>query len=59
MSVNIDLLECIGCSMCVTFCPTEALSVPGETFKCQVDPKLCNDCLDCIDYCTSDAIKEA
>ncbi|MFC1943958.1 4Fe-4S binding protein [Chloroflexota bacterium] len=59
MPVSIDLSNCIGCSMCITLCPTEALSVPGETFECQVDTGLCNDCLSCIDYCTSDAIKEA
>jgi Pyruvate/2-oxoacid:ferredoxin oxidoreductase delta subunit len=44
--------------MCVTFCPTYALLVPGDTFKCQVDQDLCNNCLICIDYCTSDAIEE-
>jgi len=58
VAININLLKCIGCSMCVTFCPIYALSVPGDTFKCQVDQDLCNDCLICIDYCTSDAIEE-
>jgi ferredoxin len=56
--ININPLKCIGCSMCVTFCPTYALSVPGDTFKCQVDQDLCNDCLMCVHYCTSDAIEE-
>lgn len=58
MPIKIDLSKCIGCSMCVTFCPVYALTVPGDTFKCQVDQELCSSCLTCIDYCTSDAIEE-
>jgi ferredoxin len=58
MAIKINLLKCIGCSMCVPFCPTYALLVPGDTFKCQVDPELCDNCLVCIDYCTSEAIEE-
>ena len=58
MSININQLVCIGCSVCVPSCPTDALSVPGETFKCQVDRELCNECLICVDYCTTGAIEE-
>jgi ferredoxin len=58
MPISIKQLACIGCSVCVPSCPVYALSVPGETFKCQIDRKLCNDCLVCIEYCTVGAIEE-
>ena len=58
MSINISQLKCIGCDFCVMFCPVYALSVSRDTFKCEVDRDLCNDCLVCIDYCPMDAIKE-
>jgi len=50
MSINVDQLKCIGCDFCVMFCPTYALSVPRDIFKCVVDRDLCNECLECIDY---------
>jgi len=59
MSVRIDISNCVGCNMCVMFCPEDALSVPGETFKCQVDQELCTDCYICIDYCPTYSIEEA
>ena len=58
MSININPSKYIGCGVCVIFCPTYALSVPGDNFKCQVDQDLCNNCLICLDYRSSDAIEE-
>ena len=58
VSININPLKYIGCSVCVVFCRTYALSVPADTFKCQVDQDICNNCLICLDYRTSDAIEE-
>ena len=58
MSIRIDLMECIGCGTCVTFCPEDAISVPGEIFKCQINRELCDDCLTCMDYCPIGAIEE-
>jgi ferredoxin len=51
-------LKCIGCGTCVISCPTYALSVSCDTFQCEVDRELCNNCLGCIDYCPTDAIEE-
>ncbi|MFC1944375.1 4Fe-4S binding protein [Chloroflexota bacterium] len=58
MAITINVLGCIGCSMCVTFCPEYALSVTGEIFKCQIDSELCTDCLICVDYCPTNSIEE-
>ena len=51
LTVNED--RCIGCGLCVSFCPTEALKVWGV---CCVERKDCNDCLICVDYCPVDAL---
>lgn len=59
MSINIIESKCEGCCVCVLSCPTNALFVPWQTFKCIVDRDLCNQCLDCIDFCPADAIEEA
>ena len=56
--INISLLKCIGCGTCVISCPTYALSVSCDTFQCEVDRELCTNCLECIDYCPTDAIEE-
>jgi Pyruvate/2-oxoacid:ferredoxin oxidoreductase delta subunit len=58
VSININPSKYIGCSMCVIFCRTYALSVPGDNFKYQVDQDLCNNCLTCLNKHTSDAIEE-
>ncbi len=57
MPISINLVECIGCGTCITFCPVNALSLPGEIFKTQVDGELCNECLICVDHCPLGAIE--
>jgi len=49
--VNED--KCVGCGLCVTFCPREALKAWG---LCRIDHERCNDCLVCLDYCPVDAL---
>ena len=51
LAVNED--RCVGCGLCVSFCPLNALSAWG---LCQVDPDRCNECLVCLDYCPADAL---
>ena len=50
--VNED--KCVGCSLCVPFCPSEALEVWGVA---RVKRKDCTDCLICVDYCPVDALE--
>jgi len=45
--------KCVGCGLCVAFCPTEALIVWGV---CRVDRDNCTDCYICVDYCPVDAL---
>ncbi|MBQ9068844.1 MAG: 4Fe-4S binding protein [Eggerthellaceae bacterium] len=55
MAVTINTDECVGCSVCVDACPSDALSVDGV---CSVDADKCVDCGTCIDECPTDAISE-
>ena len=45
--------KCVGCGLCVSFCPTDALKAWG---LCHVDADKCNECLVCLDYCPVDAL---
>jgi NAD-dependent dihydropyrimidine dehydrogenase PreA subunit len=50
--VNED--KCVGCGLCVSFCPSEALTAWGV---CTIDRERCTDCLVCVDYCPVDALE--
>jgi NAD-dependent dihydropyrimidine dehydrogenase PreA subunit len=51
LTVNED--RCVGCGLCVYFCPRDALEAWGV---CRIDRDVCNDCLICLDYCPVDAL---
>ncbi|MBQ7955369.1 MAG: RnfABCDGE type electron transport complex subunit B [Lachnospiraceae bacterium] len=45
---------CIGCSLCVKNCPSEAVKV--ENFKAVIDPDKCTGCGTCVEKCPKKAI---
>ena len=47
---NIDLDACIGCSACVSACPTSVLDMDGDKVKV-VKPEACTECGACVDAC--------
>ncbi|MDO8634657.1 MAG: 4Fe-4S binding protein [Dehalococcoidia bacterium] len=47
--------KCVGCGLCVTVCPEEALSVWALA---AVDRQKCTDCLICVDYCPVEALED-
>jgi NAD-dependent dihydropyrimidine dehydrogenase PreA subunit len=51
LTVNED--RCVGCGLCVSFCPLDALKAWG---LCRIDRDACNDCLVCLEYCPVDAL---
>jgi len=44
---------CVGCSMCVPFCPEEALSCCGKAGVSEA----CTECLTCLEYCPVGALE--
>lgn len=53
-AVDVNVLWCKGCGICVAFCPKKAISLVEE--KAQVDPELCIACGMCELYCPDLAI---
>ena len=53
--LTVDGNKCVGCGLCVYFCPTDALRAWGV---CRIEREDCNDCLVCIEYCPADALQE-
>lgn len=46
--------ECVGCGICVCFCPVDALGGFGVI---QIDHEECIECLDCIESCPVGALE--
>jgi len=66
MEVGVDFLEqevmwnkdrCTDCGVCISICPTGALSLDKETFKLQFNYEECVVCGYCVDACPLQAIK--
>lgn len=48
---------CVNCGMCVSECPTGAISQGDD--KHVIDPDTCIDCGQCVSVCPNNAISEA
>ncbi len=66
MEVGVDFLEqevmwnkdrCTDCGVCISICPTGALSLDKETFKLQFNYEECVVCGYCVEACPLQAIK--
>jgi len=58
--VKLILKECIGCGVCVEFCPKNAIpqSLIGYISTiAEIDIEKCNECGDCVKVCSYGAIK--
>lgn len=53
MAVKIDVSTCIGCGVCVSTCPVEALSLAGDKVTVNDD---CIDCGACVGDCPVSAL---
>ena len=45
---------CVGCGICVCFCPVDALDGWGII---EINREKCTDCLDCVETCPVDALE--
>lgn len=52
--VNLD--KCVGCKLCETTCPAQAIVVSTHNRKADINPQLCHQCFNCGYICPKDAI---
>ncbi|MEE8471870.1 MAG: 4Fe-4S binding protein [Dehalococcoidia bacterium] len=52
--ISINEKSCVGCGICVAYCPEDALKVWGLA---ELIPDKCTECLICIDYCPIEALE--
>ena len=57
MAIIVADRECFGCALCVLTCPKDAMKITSS-FIVQIDKDKCNECLECLDYCPVDALRE-
>lgn len=46
--------KCVGCGLCVIFCPLDALEGWGVV---KINRETCTDCLKCVEACPVDALE--
>ncbi len=50
--------RCVGCSVCVSNCPTGAITVDMDEGIAVLEYDKCTECLICVENCSQDAIKD-
>lgn len=55
-SKKVDELACIGCGICESVCPSEAIEVTGLDQKAIINSTLCHQCDSCQQVCPKAAI---
>ncbi len=46
--------KCVGCGLCVCFCPVDALEGWGII---EINREKCSECLECVEACPVDALE--
>ncbi len=55
IKIEIDKKKCVGCGICVKYCPEGAIFiVNGKAF---IDKSLCKECLICVEECPFRAVR--
>jgi polyferredoxin len=53
---KVNHVQCIGCKLCETVCPSEAVKVSKKSKKANINPGLCHQCFNCQLICPENAI---
>ena len=53
--VTVNEERCVGCGLCVPFCPAEALQ--AHWVIAVIIQESCTECLACIEYCPNEALE--
>jgi ferredoxin-type protein NapH len=56
LSRRVDFDKCVGCKLCETTCPAEAILVSEHNKKAGINSELCHQCYNCEWICPKDAI---
>ena len=52
--VVVNQERCVGCGICVIFCPLDAIEGLGIV---EINREICSDCMTCVEACPVDAIE--
>ena len=55
-SKRVDSTKCVGCKMCISVCPTDAITLDSNKNKAVIDKQYCHQCNTCQEVCPSEAI---
>lgn len=56
ITLFVDTEKCLGCGLCVSICPIQAISL--EDKKAVIDQDKCNACMQCAKQCPVEAIRQ-
>jgi len=54
--VEVNKEKCIGCGVCVTVCPVEAITLSNNDENAVINHGLCMECFTCVETCPQEAI---
>lgn len=54
--VQVDIKKCIGCGVCTTLCPAEAIALSDDGEYAIINHDLCIECFTCIEVCPQESI---